>query len=139
MGAVAYPEARRLLVTADGGGSNGSRSRLWKVAIQDLADEIGLRISVCHFPPGTSKWNKIEHRMFCHITGNWRGRPLRSLEIVVNLIGGTTTRSGLRIKAEVDTATYPTGLEVSDEQLAAVRLRAAKFHGDWNYTISPRG
>ncbi len=139
MGMAAYPGARRLLVTADSGGSNGSRSRLWKVALQELADEIGLRISVCHFPPGTSKWNKIEHRMFCHITGNWRGRPLRSLEIVVNLIGNTTTRSGLRIKAELDTAAYPTGIEVSDEELAAVRLRAARFHGDWNYTISPRG
>jgi hypothetical protein len=139
MGVVAYPDARRLLVTADSGGSNGCRSRLWKVAIQELADEIGLRIAVCHFPPGTSKWNKIEHRMFCHITGNWRGRPLRSLEIVVNLIGNTTTRSGLSIKAELDTATYPTGIEVSDVELAAVQLRAARFHGDWNYTISPRG
>lgn len=139
MGMVAYPGACRLLVTADSGGSNGSRSRLWKVALQELADEIGLRISVCHFPPGTSKWNKIEHRMFCHITGNWRGRPLRSLEIVVNLIGNTTTRSGLSIKAELDTAAYPTGIEVSDKELAAVRLRAARFHGDWNYSISPRG
>ena len=136
---AAYPGARRLLVTADSGGSNGSRSRLWKVALQELADEIGLRISVCHFPPGTSKWNKIEHRMFCHITGNWRGRPLRSLEIAVNLIGNTTTRSGLRIKAELDPGAYPTGIEVSDEELAAVRLRAARFHGDWNYMISPRG
>jgi hypothetical protein len=139
MGMAAYPVARRLLVTADSGGSNGSRSRLWKVALQELADEIGLRISVCHFPPGTSKWNKIEHRMFCHITGNWRGRPLRSLEIAVNLIGNTTTRTGLSIKAELDTATYPTGIEVSDKELAAVRLRAARFHGDWNYSISPRG
>ena len=139
MGMAAYPGARRLLVTADSGGSNGSRSRLWKVALQELADEIGLRISVCHFPPGTSKWNKIEHRMFCHITGNWRGRPLRSLEIAVNLIGNTTTRSGLRIKAELDPGAYPTGIEVSDEELAAVRLRAARFHGDWNYMISPRG
>ena len=94
---------------------------------------------MCHFPPGTSKWNKIEHRMFCHITGNWRGRPLRSLEIAVNLIGNTTTRSGLRIKAELDPGAYPTGIEVSDEELAAVRLRAARFHGDWNYMISPRG
>jgi hypothetical protein len=139
MGVVAYPGARRLLVTADSGGSNGNRSRPWKVALQDLADEIGLRISVCHFPPGTSKWDEIGHRMSCHITGNWRGRPLRSLEIVVNLIGNPTTRSGLRIKAELDTASYPTGIAVSDEELAAVRLGAARLHGDWNDTISPRG
>src|SRR3989475_2302431 len=108
-----YPQAKRLLITADGGGSNGSRCRLWKVELQRLADEIGLRISVCHFPPGTSKWNKIEHRMFCHITENWRGRPLVSREVVVNLIGHTTTKTGLAIRSELDENSYPTGREVT--------------------------
>ena len=108
-GASAYPSATRLLLTADGGGSNSSRSRLWKFELQKLADALGLRISVCHFPPGTSKWNKIEHRMFCHITENWRGRPLVSHEVVVNLIGGTTTQGGLAIRSELDEADYPTG------------------------------
>jgi hypothetical protein len=138
MGRVVYPRATDLLVTADGGGSNGSRSRLWKVALQGLADEIGLRIAVCHFPPGTSKWNKIEHRMFCHITENWRGRPLVSRSVVVNLIGNTRTKAGLRINAELDTNSYPTGVKVTDEELAKVRIKKAKFHGEWNYTISPR-
>lgn len=138
MGAKRYPAATELLITADGGGSNGSRCRLWKVALQELADATGLRLSVCHLPPGTSKWNKIEHRMFCHITRNWRGRPLRSLEIIVNLIGGTTTSTGLSIRAELDTKSYPKGITVSDEELAAVRIRKASFHGEWNYTISPR-
>ena len=122
MGSPAYPEARRLLITADAGGSNGYRSRLWKVALQGLADDLGLRISVCHFPPGTSKWNKIEHRMFCHITKNWRGKPLRSRAVVVNLIGSTTTKAGLRIQAELDTNAYKTGIKVSDEELAAVQI-----------------
>ena len=138
MGSQVYPEAKELLVTADSGGSNGSRVRLWKVAVQELADATGLRIKVCHFPPGTSKWNKIEHRMFCHITENWRGRPLRSREVIVNLIGSTRTEAGLRIEAALDTNSYPKGVEVSDEEMAGVRIKRDKFHGDWNYTISPR-
>jgi hypothetical protein len=138
MGASVYPEARRLLITADAGGSNSYRSRLWKVTLQGLADELGLRISVCHFPPGTSKWNKIEHRMFCYITKNWRGKPLRSRAVVVNLIGHTTTKTGLRIEAELDTKTYKTGLKISNEEFAKVRLEKASFHGEWNYTIAPR-
>jgi Rhodopirellula transposase DDE domain len=138
MGTQAYPEATRLLITADSGGSNGSRSRLWKVAVQDLADLLGFPISVCHFPPGTSKWNPIEHRMFCQITQNWRGRPLVSRAVVVNLIGSTTTRTGLEIQAELDTHSYPTGIKVTDEELAAVRITRDEFHGEWNYTISPR-
>ena len=137
MGRQVYPEARELLVTADSGGSNGSRSRLWKVCLQELADELGLKISVCHFPPGTSKWNKIEHRMFCHITENWRGRPLVSHEVVVNLIGSTRTRTGLRIQAELDTTSYETGVKVTNKELEAVRLKKDKFHGEWNYTIPP--
>lgn len=137
MGHPMYPNARELLITADSGGSNSSRSRLWKVALQELADDTGLEISVCHFPPGTSKWNKIEHRMFCHITENWRGRPLRSIEIIVNLIGNTTTKTGLRIQAELNTGSYETGIKVSDEELAAVRIKRASFHGEWNYTILP--
>ena len=138
MGHPTYPEATELLITADGGGSNGSRARLWKVELQRLADETGLRITVCHFPPGTSKWNKIEHRMFCHITQNWRGRPLVSHEAVVQLIGHTTTRAGLSIRAELDTHSYPTGVKITDAELAAVRLEPAAFHGDWNYSIAPR-
>jgi hypothetical protein len=138
MGSRVYPRARELLVTADAGGSNGYRVRLWKVALQELADAIGLRISVCHFPPGTSKWNKIEHRMFCHITENWRGRPLVSRQVIVNLISHTTTRTGLTITAELDMNTYPLGIKVPDEELAAVRLQKDEFHGDWNYTILPR-
>lgn len=137
MGQPTYPAATDLLITADGGGSNGSRARLWKVELQRLADVTGLRIMVCHFPPGTSKWNKIEHRMFCHITQNWRGRPLVSQEVVVQLIGHTTTRTGLSIRAEVDTHTYPTGIKVTDAELAAVQLQPAAFHGEWNYSISP--
>jgi transposase len=138
MGQSVYPEATtELLLTVDAGGSNGPRLRLWKVCLQQLADELGLRISVCHFPPGTSKWNKIEHRMFCHITENWRGRPLVSHAVVVNLIGGTKTRAGLYIEAELDPQNYETGIEVSDEELATVRLKRDKFHGDWNYTILP--
>jgi len=137
MGRQVYPEARELLVTADSGGSNGSRSRLWKVCLQELADELGLKIGVCHFPPGTSKWNKIEHRMFCRITENWRGRPLVSHEVVVNLIGSTRTRTGLRIQAELDTTSYETGIKVTNKELEAVRLKRDKFHGEWNYTILP--
>ena len=138
MGASLYPDADRLLVTADAGGSNGYRCRLWKVALQQLADTVGLCITVCHFPPGTSKWNKIEHRMFCHITKNWRGKPLVSRAVVVSLIGSTTTKAGLHIKAELDANAYKTGIEVSDEQLAAVRIEKDAFHGEWNYTISPK-
>ncbi|HEX4946551.1 MAG TPA: ISAzo13 family transposase, partial [Blastocatellia bacterium] len=122
-----------------GGGSNGSRCRLWKLELQQLADETGLQITVCHFPPGTSKWNKIEHRMFCHITENWRGRPLISHEVIVNLIANTTTRKGLRIEAALDTNKYPTGRKVTAQQMAELNLERANFHGkDWNYTIKPR-
>ena len=136
-GSPVDPRAHRLLMTADAGGSNGYRSRLWKVVLQGLADDLGLRITVCHFPPGTSKWNKIEHRMFSYITKNWRGRPLVSRGEIVNLIGHVRTASGLRIKAELDTNSYPKGIKVSDEVLASVRLQRAEFHGDWNYTILP--
>ncbi len=138
MGAAAYPQAEQLLITADAGGSSDYRSRRWKVALQELADETGLRVAVCHFPPGTSKWNKIEHRMFCHITKNWRGRPLVSRGVVVSLIGSTKTKAGLRIRAELDTKAYPLGIKVSDEELAAVQLTKDKFHGEWNYEIAPR-
>ena len=137
MGSPVYPRARRLLITADAGGSNGYRSRLWKVVLQGLADALGLEMTVCHFPPGTSKWNKIEHRMFSYITKNWRGRPLVSRGVMVNLIGHVRTASGLRIKAELDTNRYPMGIKVSDAVLASVRLERAEFHGDWNYTILP--
>jgi len=138
MGAPLYPRADRLLVTADAGGGNSYRCRLWKVALQELADTIRLRIAVCHFPPGTSKWNKIEHRMFCHITKNWRGKPLLSRAVVVNLIGNTKTKAGLHIQAELDTNVYETGIEVSDEELATVQMEKDTFHGEWNYTISPK-
>jgi hypothetical protein len=139
MGSLAYPDADELLLTADGGGSNGSRARLWKLKVQRLADRLGLRISVCHFPPGTSKWNRVEHRMFCHITENWRGRPLVSRAVIVNSIGRVRTREGLRIEAELDTNSYPKGIKVSDEEMAGLNLQRAKFHGDWNYTILPSG
>jgi transposase len=137
MGRRVYPDANELLITADGGGSNGHRSRLWKVCVQQLANRMGLTISVCHFPPGTSKWNKIEHRMFCHITENWRGQPLLSRAVIVNLIGNTTTRQGLRIHAELDEASYETGIKVSDDIIASLNIKKNRFHGDWNYTISP--
>ncbi len=137
MGRHAYPDAKRLLVTADAGGSNGPRNRLWKLELQRVADATGLEVSVCHFPPGTSKWNKIEHRMFCWITENWRGRPLVSREAVVELIANTTTREGLSIRAELDENEYPTGVKASDEELAGVRIRRSAFHGDWNYMVSP--
>ena len=138
MGSKSYPEARELLIMADSGGSNSSRTRLWKVSLQRLADQIGLCLSVCHFPPGTSKWNKIEHRMFCHITANWRGKPLESHKVIVNLIGNTTTQTGLTIQAELDLSRYPTGIQVSDEQLAQVCIEKLAFHGEWNYRILPR-
>jgi hypothetical protein len=137
LGQPLYPQAEELLVTADCGGSNGVRVRLWKVALQELANDTGLRIAVCHFPPGTSKWNKIEHRMFCHITQNWRARPLLSRAAIVNLIGHTTTQAGLRIRADLDLNSYPAAIKVSDELLAAVRITRDPFHGEWNYTISP--
>lgn len=137
MGTGRFPRATQLLITADGGGSNGSRNRLWKVALQGLADELGLRLGVCHFPPGTSKWNKIEHRLFSFITKNWRGRPLTSYQVIVNLIAHTTTRTGLVVKAAIDTNHYETGIVVSDEELARVNLTPAKFHGEWNYEIRP--
>jgi hypothetical protein len=138
MGQQRFPRARELLITADGGGSNSHRSRLWKVSLQGLADELGIRLFVCHFPPGTSKWNKIEHRLFSFITKNWRARPLVSLEVIVNLIASTTTRTGLVVKAALDTNRYPTKIKVSDEQLRRIRLKPHDFHGEWNYTLSPR-
>jgi Rhodopirellula transposase. len=137
MGCRAYPEAKELLVTADGGGSNSSRSRLWKLALQQFADRTGLAVTVCHFPPGTSKWNKIEHRMFCHITKNWRARPLESTEIVVNLIANTTTKKGLRISAALDPGAYETGISVSDAEMSSVQIEHELFHGEWNYAIRP--
>jgi hypothetical protein len=137
MGSLMYPSALALLITADGGGSNGSRNRLWKVALQQLANDTGLRITVCHFPPGTSKWNKIEHRMFSYISMNWRGRPLISHEVIVNLIAHTTTQQGLTIQAALDTGCYPTGIKITDQELDQVKLKKAKFHGEWNYTIMP--
>jgi hypothetical protein len=138
LGARRYPRATELMITADGGGSNSSRNRLWKVALQDLANALDLTLRVCHFPPGTSKWNKIEHRLFCFITKNWRGRPLTNYEVIVNLIANTTTESGLTVRAALDTNEYETGIEISDEELARVKLTPAKFHGEWNYTIRPR-
>ena len=138
MGRKVYPKATRLLITADSGGSNGSRVRLWKLELQKLADETGLRIAVCHFPPGTSKWNKIEHRLFSFISQNWRGKPLISLEVIVSLIAATTTTTGLRVHSEIDSRTYPQGVKVSEKEMALVNLRPDKFHGDWNYEIRPR-
>ena len=136
-GALAYPGATELLIMADGGGSNSSRSRRWKVALQRFADETGLRVAVCHFPPGTSKWNTIEHRLFAHITEHWRGHPLVSHDVVVNLIGSTTTKTGLSIRAALDPASYPTRQQVSDQAFARVQLHPATFHGEWNYAIHP--
>src|SRR5271170_479331 len=136
-GAVAYPHARRLLITADAGGSNGYRTRAWKTELAALAAEAGLPITVCHLPPGTSKWNKIEHRLFSAITMNWRGRPLTSHEVIVNSITATTTRTGLTVRAELDPGSYPTGVEVSDEQMAGLPLDRHDWHGDWNYTLRP--
>jgi Rhodopirellula transposase DDE domain len=138
MGWSLYPKTTALLITADGGGSNSCRNRRWKTALQDLADELNLAISVCHFPPGTSKWNKIEHRLFSQIGINWRGQPLTSHEVVVQLIANTQTETGLRVRAALDYNTYPTGIKVTDSQLATVNLRRAAFHGEWNYTIRKR-
>lgn len=137
MGQTAYPYAKELMITADGGGSNGSRVRLWKLELQQLADELAIPIRVSHFPPGTSKWNKIEHRLFSYISLNWRGKPLVSHEVIVNLIAATTTRKGLTVRAELDPNSYPKGVKVSDEAFAAIRLGRDDFHGEWNYTITP--
>jgi hypothetical protein len=133
-----YPQARRIQITADGGGSNGWRLRLWKLELQKLADQTGLRISVCHFPPGTSKWNKVEHRLFSFISSNWRGEPLRDYETIVNLIAKTTTAKGLKVVCRLDRRKYTTGRKVTDEQMKSLRLQRHKFHGEWNYVINPR-
>lgn len=138
MGQRTYPDAKELLITADAGGSNGYRTRLWKRELQRLVDETGLTITVCHLPPGTSKWNKIEHRMFCHITQNWRGRPLVSLDTIVNLIADTRTSKGLTIHSALDQNTYEKGIKISDEEMAQLRISRDEFHGDWNYSIHPR-
>jgi transposase len=138
MGKERYPRATRLLITADGGGSNGSRVRLWKIELQKLADELGIPITVCHLPPGTSKWNKIEHRLFSFITQNWRGKPLVSYQTIVQLIAATTTTAGLKVRCELDQNTYPAGIKVSDKEINAVNLDRHDFHGEWNYTISPK-
>ena len=138
MGRAAYPQATHVLVIADGGGSNGTRTRLWKAELQRLADETQLHISVCHLPPGTSKWNKIEHRLFAYITLNWRGRPLISHEVIVNLIADTRTTKGLSVRAALDPTSYATGKKVTDAEMAGLLLERAAFHGEWNYTISPR-
>ena len=138
IGRLAYPGAKDLLITADGGGSNGSRVRLWKLELQKLADEIGIPIRVCHYPPGTSKWNKIEHRLFSFITMNWRGEPLVSHEVMLNLIANIKTKAGLSVKVELDNREYPKGIKVPDDVFAAIKLKRDDFHGDWNYSISPR-
>ena len=138
MGAQLYPDAQGLLICADGGGSNGYRVRLWKVELQRLATMTGLKVTVCHLPPGTSKWNKIEHRMFSHISMNWRGRPLVSHEVVVQLISATKTSCGLRVHSELDEGLYPTKTKVTDEQMKALNIKLHEFHGEWNYTISPQ-
>ena len=135
MGSSMYPQAKQLLITADSGGSHSARARLWKRELQRFSEDTGLRVCVSHFPPGTSKWNKIEHRMFCHITANWRGKPLESREVVVSLIGGTSTSTGLRIRAALDRGQYPTGVKVSKAEMEEIRLKRSDFHGDWNYTI----
>jgi hypothetical protein len=138
MGQQRYPEATSVLISADCGGSNGARLRLWKWELQQWADRSGLEITVCHLPPGTSKWNKIEHRLFSHIAMNWRGKPLVDLVTIVSLIGSTTTQTGLRVRSEIDRGSYPTGVQITDAQMASLNLRRHEFHGDWNYTISPR-
>jgi DNA-binding phage protein len=137
MGSAEHPEARRLLISADGGGSNGSRGRLWKVELQKLASETGLAITVCHLPPGTSKWNKIEHRLFSFISQNWRGKPLVSYAVIVSLIAATTTKAGLRVRCGLDTNAYPVGVKVSDAEMAEIQIERDSFHGEWNYTILP--
>jgi hypothetical protein len=138
MGRAAYPDTSALLITADAGGSNGPRIRLWKWELQQFANRTGMTITVCHFPPGTSKWNKIEHRLFSHIAMNWRGKPLVDLATIVSLIGSTTTEAGLRVRSEIDTRQYPKGVVIKDHQMARVKLEPHDFHGDWNYTVRPR-
>jgi hypothetical protein len=138
MGSKLYEDADELLITADSGGSNASRSKLWKVKLHEFAQKSGLKITVCHLPPGTSKWNKIEHRLFCHITRNWRARPLLSHQVMVNLIAGTTTTKGLKVKAALDTRLYETGIQISAQELAAVRIKPHSFQGAWNYTVLPK-
>src|SRR5207245_11435178 len=137
IGRAAYPYARQLLVTADAGGSSSYRTRAWKAELAAFALETGLAVTVCHFPPGTSKWNKIEHRLFSHITMNWRGRPLASHDVVISSIAATTTRTGLTVQARLDDGTYPTGIKVSNAQMAALPISRHPFHGDWNYTLHP--
>jgi len=138
LGRRRYPPARRLLITADSGGSNGNRNRLWKAELQALSNETGLEIEVCHFPPGTSKWNKIEHRLFCHVTRNWQGQPLETYEVVVNLISATTTETGLKVYAELDGTKYERGRKVPDEDFANLNIKPSRFHGEWNYVIRPQ-
>jgi hypothetical protein len=138
MGRYSPPRATAVLITAASGGSNGPRNRLWKVELQGFADETGLTVSVCHFPPGTSKWNTIEHSLFRPITENWRGRPLVSRMVIVYLIGHTTTSKGLRVKAELDPGSYPSGIKVDDATFAAINMHKDRFHGDWNYSLTPR-
>jgi len=138
LGRTRYPHATTLTITADCGGSNGNRTRLWKTELQQLADQTGLQVRVCHFPPGTSKWNKIEHRLFSFISQNWRGKPLVSRQVIINLISATTTRTGLRVYARLDEGNYPKGIRVTDADLATVNLTADPFHPEWNYTIKPR-
>jgi hypothetical protein len=137
MGSLTYPRAMRLLITADGGGSNGSRNRLWKIELQRLADDIGLRISVGHFPPGTSKWNKVEHRLFSFISSNWRGEPLCDYETIVKLIANTTTAQGLKVTCRLDRGKYATGRKITDEEMKQVNIKRNAFHGEWNYVIRP--
>ena len=138
MGRSRYPRAHTLTITADGGGSNGSRVRLWKVELQKLADELGLTVVVLHLPPGTSKWNKIEHRLFSFISRNWRGRPLADYRTIVELIGATTSTAGLTVRCQLDENLYPSGIKVSDEEMAELNILRDDFHGEWNYTIKPR-
>jgi hypothetical protein len=138
MGAARFPQAKELLITADGGGSNSFKTRLWKVALQELANQVGLKLSVSHFPPGTSKWNKVEHRLFSFITQNWRGKPLMSIQVIVSLIAATRTTKGLIVKAAIDDRKYDIGIEVTDEQMAKLNMNPANFHGEWNYTITPK-
>ena len=135
MGRERYPNATRLVITADGGGSNGSRVRLWKLELQRLADELRMPITVCHLPPGTSKWNSIEHRLFSFITANWRGKPLVSHKVIVELIAATTTEAGLKVRSQLDTNTYPSGIKISEAQMQGINLKPHAFHGEWNYTV----
>ena len=137
LGRERYPNAKTLTITADCGGSNSNRTRLWKAELQKLANATGLEITICHFPPGTSKWNQVEHRLFSFIATNWRGKPLESLEVIINLIAATTTNTGLKVYARLDTGSYPKGVEVSDEEFNAINIHRHDFHGDWNYTIKP--